>query len=72
MRETEDWQTIGAPCVYLYRGPHGFASQPEHFMAEVLGFTARGSVRIKAFDHVNGVWFSATVRRTSLSPAIDR
>jgi hypothetical protein len=57
---------IGTECVYLYKGPHGFAVQPERFKAQVLGFTARGSVRIKAFDHVNGEWFKTTVRRNSL------
>ncbi|TAN06780.1 MAG: hypothetical protein EPN36_03360 [Rhodanobacteraceae bacterium] len=67
-REGEEWQKIGAACVYLYKGPHGFALQPERFKAEILGVTAHGSVRIKAFDHVNGEWFEATVRRASLSP----
>lgn len=67
-RESDDWQRVGAACVYLYKGPHGFALQPERFRAEVLGFTARGSVRIKAFDPVSSEWFSATVRRDSLAP----
>jgi hypothetical protein len=65
-RQSEDWPTIGSTCVYLYKGPHGFALKPERFNAEVLGFTTRGSVRIKAFDHVNNEWFKATVRRASL------
>lgn len=65
-RPVKDWPVIGSTCVYLYKGPHGFALQPERFKAEVLGFTVRGRVRIKAFDHVNQDWFKATVRRASL------
>lgn len=36
---SQDWQKVGAACVYLYEGPHGFALQPGRFKAEVLGFT---------------------------------
>jgi hypothetical protein len=70
-REGNEWQKVGAPCVYHYKGPHGFALQPERFKAVVLGFTTRGRIRIKAFDHVSGEWFDATVRRASLFPRGD-
>lgn len=56
----------GSECIYLYKGPWGFAIAPERFKAEVLGFTATGRVRIKAYDHVNDKWFNVTVLRRSL------
>ncbi len=57
---------VGSECVYLYRGPQGWAFSPERFSAVVLGFTAKGRVKIRAFDHVNDEYFIKTVRPQSI------
>jgi len=41
----------------------------EDFKAEILGFTATGRVRIRAFDTPNKEWYKTTVARRSLRPA---
>lgn len=64
--QAETWPVVGSECVYLSRGPHGWAMTPERFRAVVLGFTAKGSVKIRAFDHVNGEHFTKTVRPWSI------
>ena len=58
--------TIGVECTYMHKAPFGF--QTERFKAEVLGFTASGRVRIKAFDTPNKEWYKTTVSRSSLRP----
>jgi hypothetical protein len=39
---------------------------PERFRAVVLGFTAKGGVKIRALDHVNDEYFTKTVRPWSI------
>jgi hypothetical protein len=62
----EDWPAIGDECVYLYRGPHGWGLVPEKFRAVVIGTTAKGSVKIRAYDHVNDEYLTKTVRPWSV------
>jgi hypothetical protein len=64
--ESQKWPVVGSECVYLSRGPHGWAMTPERFRAVVLGFTAKGSVKIRAYDHVNDEHFTKTVRPWSI------
>lgn len=64
--ESQEWPVVGSECVYLYRGPHGWSTSPERFSAVVLGITAKGGVKIRAFDHVNDEHFTKTVRPWSI------
>ena len=59
------WPVIGSECIYIYKGPWGYAWTPERFKAKVLGFTKKGMVRIEAFDGKE--WFKATVWRRSIA-----
>jgi hypothetical protein len=54
---------IGDECQYIYKGPHGFAVNPQMFAAKVIGFT-KHRVKIEAFDGQES--FTATVSRDSL------
>lgn len=64
--ESQEWPVVGSECVYLYRGPQGWGVVPERFQAVVLGFTAKGGVKIRAHDHVNDEHFTKTVRPWSI------
>lgn len=64
--QKEEWMNIGAECIYRHKGP--FMLPAEDFKAEILGFTATGRVRIRAFDRPNNEWYKTTVGRRSLRP----
>jgi len=66
MAQPDDWMTIGKECIYRHKGP--FLLPDENFKAEILGFTATGRVRIRAYDTPAKEWYKTTVARKSLRP----
>lgn len=66
MAPDNDWMTIGVECIY--RKKLAFLFIDKYFRAEILGFTATGRVRIRAYSSPENVWYKATVERSALRP----
>ena len=62
MTTVSNWP-IGSKCIYIYKGPLGWAFNPERHLAEVIGHT-KARVQIIAFDGKQH--YKATVKPESL------